>query len=313
MWIWALSERQTGLPAGLYLARLIWTALAGLPLLGYAVWVTNADPFLRIWNQQNLTPSPSIIDLVVSFSPLLLLAGLGAWWLFVNRQKTQERSWDNWRIPLVWAVLALILVYIPLNLQRRFLMGFYIPLAALAPAGLDWLAGGKIRRYWFLAALVFILILPTNLMILLTARSASQAHDPAIYLYRDEMLAFDWLKRQAPARSTVLAAPKTGLLIPAYTGLRVIYGHPFETVDAKANEEAVIAAYSGQHDALDVEQFLEKEGVDLVFYGPRERSLGALPSISPLMPVYQHGAVTIFSVTGSDAPQSETRWLIAVR
>lgn len=313
MWIWAILERQAVLPAGLYLARMSWTALSGLPLLGYAVWVTYTDPYLRVWNQQNLTPSPRIIDLLISFSPLLLLAGLGSWQLIVNRRKERVGIWDNWRIPLVWATLALILVYIPLNLQRRFLMGLYVPLVALTPPGLEWLAGGNVRRYWFLAALVFFLILPTNLVVLLTARHAALTHDPAIYLFRDESLAFDWLHQQAPAGSIVLAAPQTGLLIPGYTGLGVIYGHPFETVDAKKQEQAVIDAYSGRLDAASVQAFLDETGVDFVFYGPRERSLGALPPMSGLMPVYQHGEVTIYSVVAGDVSQSEGRWRLAIR
>ena len=313
IWIWAILEGQADLPVGLYLARLTWTALSGLPLLFYAVWVTYADPYLRVWNQQNLTPSPRIIDLFISFFPLLLLAGLGGWQLIVNRRKEQVGNWDNWRIPLVWAVLALILVYIPLNLQRRFLMGLYVPLAALAAPGLEWLAGGKVRRYWFLAVLVFFIILPTNLVILLTARHAAQTHDPAIYLFRDESLAFNWLHQQAPAGSIVLAAPQTGLLIPGYTGLGVIYGHPFETVNAKKQEQAVIDAYSGRLDAAAVQALLDEYGVDFVFYGPRERSLGALPPMSRLMPVYQHGEVTIYAVVAWDVSRSEGRWRLVIR
>jgi hypothetical protein len=95
----------------------------------------------------------------------------------------------------------------------------------------------------------------------------------------------------------VLAAPQTGLLIPGYTGLKVIYGHPFETVDASEREQEIIAAFSGNLNADDFQSYLDEHGVDFVFYGPRERSLGSLPQISRLVQVYQHGDVSIFAVS----------------
>ena len=300
LWAWTMLDRQANLPKGFYVSRLVWTVAGGLPLLAYAVWVTTVDPSLRVWNEQNQTPSPLLWDLVLSFSPLLILAFLGGWHLIQNRKKADAAGWDTWRIPLVWAVLALVLVYIPWNLQRRFLMGLYIPLSALAPPGLDWLARGKSRRYWFLAALVFLLILPTNLVVLLTARHAALTHDPAVYLYSDEREAFDWMREKAPPESVILASPETGLLVPAYTGLRVLYGHPFETVDAKQQEQAVREAYSGRLDAAEFEAFLDEGGVDYVFYGPRERSLGNLPDTPQLIPAFQQGEVIIYSVLGQD-------------
>ncbi len=86
VWAWSRLDHITALPSNLYLARLIWTIASGLPLLCYAVWVTSVDPFLRAWNQQNLTPSPQLADLIISFSPIVLLAGLGSWWLIRNRR-----------------------------------------------------------------------------------------------------------------------------------------------------------------------------------------------------------------------------------
>jgi hypothetical protein len=38
-----------------YLARLIWIALGGLPLVAYELVVISSDPLLSGWNTQNLT------------------------------------------------------------------------------------------------------------------------------------------------------------------------------------------------------------------------------------------------------------------
>ena len=38
----------------------------------------------------------------------------------------------------------------------------------------------------------------------------------------------------------ILSSPEMGLFIPAQTGRRVLYGHPFETVNADAEKDLVL-------------------------------------------------------------------------
>jgi hypothetical protein len=57
--------------------RCILVFLFGAPLLLYDMWVARVDPVLAGWNAQNLTPSPQLWDLLLSFSPALLLAVVG--------------------------------------------------------------------------------------------------------------------------------------------------------------------------------------------------------------------------------------------
>ena len=91
-----------------------------------------------------------------------------------------------------------------------------------------------------------------------------------------------------------------GSFIPAYTGMRVIYGHPFETVNAPAEEQAVQAFFRGDLTQASQANFLASRGVDMIFYGPREEEM----VISPLSPfsgfvqVFQSGDVTIWAREG---------------
>jgi hypothetical protein len=314
VWVWALLERRTGSEPARRIewfagGRFVTVALGGLPLLAYSVWITYTHPVLRIWNEQNQTPAPPFWDLLVSFSPLILLAVLGGWRLLKERgwreiageggvEATQvypdTSGWTGWRIPLVWAALTLVLIYIPLNVQRRFLMGYTIPLAALAPPALVWLARGRRRNYRVLLAFVVLLMLPTNLLILLSGQQAAQVYDPAVYVYRSEIQAFDWLQREVPPGSLVLSSPQTGLLIPAYTGLNVLYGHPFETAHATEQRQAVTDFFSAGIDAIPQAAFLEEHGIDYVFYGPRERALGGVQMDDRLDLVYQDGSTVIY-------------------
>ena len=65
--------------------------------------------------------------------------------------------------------------------------------------------------------------------------------------------------------------PRLGGFIPAFAGQRVVYGHPYETINAKVREQQVKDFYAG---TIDRAQVLRDETVDYIIVGPRERKLG---------------------------------------
>jgi uncharacterized membrane protein len=136
----------------------------------------------------------------------------------------------------------------------------------------------------------------TNALVLLAARHGAQTNAPALYLTSGEAQAFEWIEAHTPPAALILCAPDTGLLIPAHTGRRVLYGHPYETANAQAEEEAVRQFFSGG--VPDAAAFLQQRGVEYVFYGPREGALGKLPEGLGLEAVYSAGGVTIYQAAG---------------
>ena len=194
----------------------------------YQYFAIISDPILSAWNEQNITPSPGWSDLLISFSPIILLGlfGLRSAW---SNQKT--------RIILIWCAVSLLLIVFPWNLQRRFLTGLYLPLAGLGIIGLKAIAEkiGIKRRALF--TILMILVLPTNLIVIVSGISASAIQDPAIYLSTDEVKMLSWIDKRAGPDDLIAADEQMGLYIPSQTGRRVIYGHPFETINA---EEAQI-------------------------------------------------------------------------
>jgi hypothetical protein len=269
--------------------QVCWVALGGGPIIVYDLLVAKVDPVLAGWNAQNLTPSPPLWDLALSLSPLLVFAFLGVW---AFRRFVPSST----GIFLVWAGLGLVLLYLPFGLQRRFMMGLYVPLVGLAALGLVWIQEKYSERASQRAGRWLLLLsLPTTLVVLLLAFYGIQAHDPVYYLTRGERQALNWIEENTPSRALILAGPDTGLYIPAYTGRRVIYGHPFETVNAQAEEAAVVGFF--QDDGLSSPaDFLEARHVDYLFYGPRERLLGDLPVIPTLQQVYSGEDVSIYQV-----------------
>ena len=284
-------------PSRAVLARLLLIALPAAPALLYDLWIVRVHPALAVWDAQNLTPSPPLWDTLVSLSPALLLTGVAAWRIFLSgKGETDGKTAGSpeWRPLLLWVAISLVMMYLPLGLQRRFMMGIYIPLSGLAALGLEFLAGARARRYRWLVIVVFAFALLTNLILLAGSFVAASTHSPQVYLTRAERDALTWLDAHSAPDALILAAPETGVFIPAHTGRRVLYGHPYETVHADAMEAAVTAFFDGSLTAAEMQDFLRAHGVDLIFYGPRERALGNISAPAGWQIVFQQDDVLIF-------------------
>ncbi len=288
IWDW-LADQQ------LRIAPLIGSLLAGGPLLLYQFIAIQKDPLLSGWNAQNLTPAPAVWDLLIALFPAVLLAIFALW-----RDRKQAIAADK-RLLVVWFVLGMTLIYMPFNLQRRFMFGLYIPTAALAVAGLSelsWLRGRLHgARLWPFVLGASVL---TNAIILLAVLGGVMAHSPDLYLTQSEASALSWIGQNTPPKAVILCSPEFGKYIPAQTGRRVVYGHPFETVAASEKRDNVLAFYHGGWDAATAKSFLDENHVDYVLVGPRERPLIEvyLLFLEDYRLVYQKDTTMIYAVGG---------------
>ena len=270
--------------------RLIFVLLGGLPMMIYQIWITQSNPELAAWNAQNFTASPAIWDLILSYSPIILLAIPGGYLVWKSKESKAM-------LLLIWAVLGLLMLYIPWSLQRRFLLGYMIPLAGLAAVGLDHLFMQHRKSALVLLILVVLLIVPTNLMILVGGIQAVNVNEPKILLSHEEIAALNWIALNADQEAIVLASPEMGLFVPAYTGRRVVYGHPFETISAAEMQEAVEDFFSGQ---IDIEELPVSKEVDFILYGPREKEFGTITLAGEFKLVHHSGDVRIFEITSQN-------------
>jgi asparagine N-glycosylation enzyme membrane subunit Stt3 len=275
------SRGASGFPRFQFSAAVI-AGLITAPLLIYLYSATQADEVLRAWSQQNQTPSPPPIDYLLGYGLLWIFAFFGA------RQAWRRKSdWDV--LLLVWVGLTLLLLYAPFPLQRRFSLGLHVPIGILAAIGLTEI----VRAKWPRRALIGVTLL-TSLFIELALFGGAAARDPRIYLTTNEAAALTWLQANAPRDAVVLASPEIGAFIPAFAGQRVVYGHPYETVNAKTREQQVKDFYA---DAPDHAQLLDDYAVTHIVVGPREKKLGAFDVARlPLEEVFSSGDVVVYRV-----------------
>ena len=213
----AVQERKLNLNA-----YLIYS-LAALPYLLYSLWAIQSQPQLMIWNRQNVTSSAPFWQLIISFSPALIFAAFSFFSL-----ETYQRQ--EMRISLLWVWVALVICILPISLQRRFLVGLYIPLTLLAVYTITKIRNIRIKRYAQIGYLI--LSLPTNIIILVLALYGISTQSSDLYQSRSKLEAIQWLDQNTNSTDVVFASVKDGSILPGLAGVRVLYGHPYETPDA---------------------------------------------------------------------------------
>lgn len=272
-------------------ASWVYPALVGLgsaPVLVYQEWLVHQDPLWLSWNAQNLTPTPPPWDLLLAFSPALVFAVLG---MITIIRARDSRS----RILVCWFVICLLLLYFPFNLQRRFMLGLFIPVVGLAVEGIHLTVSRSLLRTHWLPAAIFCSSILTNLILLFGMGSAMQNHQPALYLTKNLSDSMAWIRQNTPQNALVLSTAEIGLWIPSFTGRRVIYGHPFETVNASAEKQLVEDFFSNAMDANQGKQLIIERQVDYILYDAYSDESPSRPMIlDSLKVLYQVGNVQIF-------------------
>jgi hypothetical protein len=284
-----------------------WVALVilpALPVLLYYLVVTNTNDALRIWNEQNQTPSPTVDRYLLGFGLLLILAIPGVW----RAVRRFERDGD--RFMLLWLVVNALLLYAPFNLQRRFAIGLIIPIVYFGVRALEDYWFHVISFKWRAPALIALIVflLPSNIISfglplvgVIDPESGVKGRLLSPSGYAEAMR---WLNVNGRVDDVVLAPPDPSLWIPAYTPLRVVYGHPFETVDAEQKLREVEAFYGdtlADNACLDLMarynvRFILAKATPSSRRAPDEWPMRCLAALGLQTPLRSFGDVSLFEV-----------------
>lgn len=281
------SSVSDGAPwRGAFVAALS-AVIASLPWLAYDLLVYTTNPALAAWSYQNVTPTPAPADLLLGFGLLTPLAVVGTSVAVCKHNRPA-------RMLAVWSGITLALIYVPIALQRRLLIGLGVALAMLAGIGLS-----RLPRFVTILTVAFSWLGVGFQLFVFTAGAlgAVQGRDQAaaLYISTDEAAAMHWLLSHGKD-AVVLAAPRTGNVLPGQSGVRSFCGHPFETIDAKTKAAQAEAFFRGEMPNETWRMLRERYAIRFVFVGPYERRLGARRLPDDLVPVFQQGDVTVYRV-----------------
>ncbi|MGA9533828.1 MAG: hypothetical protein WBR18_14005 [Anaerolineales bacterium] len=262
-------------------------AVGALPWITYDYWLTRNHVVLAAWNAQNQTPSPSPWAYLAGFGLVLALAVVGG-------LQSAVRRGPEGRLLITWVLVNMLLLYAPFNLQRRFSLALFLPLAALAAFGLRAIVTKQPRLRW-LTSVVVLLSLPSNLLVAAAGVSLAASGSPENTMTSGEADGYFWAAEHFQGSPLVLAATRTGNRLPAYADCRVLIGHPFETPDAAIRQARVEELYGGMGEAGWLDQ-LRQEGISYVVLGPYEDEL-ITGAASPNLPIaFQSAGFTVYSV-----------------
>ena len=265
--------------------RLAVVLAVAAPFALYDVWIVVSDPDIALFNAQDLAPTASVPELLLGGGLLLLLAVIGG----VIALKRFAGHRDN-RIELIavlWGLVGVLMMYSPSLQQHRFAFALFIPLGVLAVIAIQ-----QVRRLERPAARLAIMAMLslTNILFLIVLFATLNHGNTNLFVTDAEWKAMQFLRAAVPQHTVVLASPEMGLYIPAWSGQRVVYGHPIETLHNTLRRTQVTAFYTGT--LSDTAAFLAP--VDVIFMGTRERALGSPQIPASYKQIYVDGDTAIY-------------------
>jgi hypothetical protein len=245
LYVIILALRSRRLP----LLEITWvslTILPALPILIYYAMVMIAETPLSTWIAQNqIAPLPP--DRYLFGFGLPLLAALPGLW---RALRYFERDGD--RFMLLWLIVNAIILYLPLPMPQRSVIGLFIPIVYFATRAMEDFWFERIPAKWRDAALIafFVFIVPSNVLMaivpMIGINDPVRGEEGGLMMPAGYTDAFRWLNSTGEDSVVVLAQPLPSLWLPAYTPMRVVYGHPYDTLESSKRLSDVQLWYAGQ-------------------------------------------------------------------
>lgn len=281
--------RRNGSIKLIHFSALSMIALSQIPLLYYNFFVFNRDPFWSQFTFQNQTLSPP---------PLFYFWGFAPFWLFaVYGILLALRERDPGMLAITaWSTGGFVLAYLPVAIQRRFILGITIPLAILAVYGLGHLVHRLPILLKRMNVVYFSYILLASVSSIYLSLGSSQfmrTLPPDKFYPRDLETAIAWLDGTASPNDFVLGSIPTSQLIAQRTGLKVYVGHEMETIHYVDKKNEMESFYK----RISTNDWLTQTRVKWIIYGPYEKKISSSFTPGPeLEMVYKNDMVVVYRV-----------------
>jgi hypothetical protein len=304
-WIGLLWEKRK--PCWHDVGALAAIALSQVPLFVYNGLVFKSGPIWEAFVAQNITLSPPPAYYFWGYLLFWPFVVIGIGQLLMNlKVGNLSKLVDN--LPgltagMFWVIGVLVLAYLPTVLQRRFLLGYPVPLSiltvhALKSSVFPWLERRRVHWLQYIKGFIPVFLIAFSMIssLLLSVNTAWSASQRSQVLFDPGGLvnAVDWLGAHAEDGDIVVAAEETGLLVAARTGLPVYLGHPIETMDYPNKSLQVRDFYQGKVEP----DWMHEAGVRWVIWGPAEKELSGSSEFGiGLKSVYKNQDTVIYKIT----------------
>ncbi|MBI4090886.1 MAG: hypothetical protein HY422_02580 [Candidatus Komeilibacteria bacterium] len=251
--LWRTNSMRPMLKAAIVLA-------GGTLAMLYNVHIIASEPVIAEWLKQNLVYSPPLRNYLWGYGMLIPLWLLGAVQLWRDK-----RNNPLWMLLLIWSIVVWILLYLPLDLNRRFTNGFHIPLALIASVGF-------LRIYSHLGRSIVkkigagLLLWGTVLSSLVFFLFVNLYFAPNVYGYgyyyvtAEEQGVIDFLaKESSPGQGLLVSDEKLAFTLTSQLNRPVFRGHDHQTPHLLLKQQQVDWFFADQ----DTDTALERKRVFL--------------------------------------------------
>jgi len=237
--------------------------LISSPIVVYMILVNFLDPFFKAWSVQNLILSPHPLHYLVAYGAVVPLVVVGS-------IVSLRRDWYlNWTL-VGWVICLPLLVYAPVNMQRRLADGVWAAIIILTIIGLEAIRGKL--ALWVRSGL-FLLLLSSLILIYGGVNVVLNPSAP-LFIPVDEALLYERISSHLTPGKVALASFDEGNALPAWLPLRVVIGHGPESVGLADLKPKVAAFYGAGMTDQERLVFIKQNQVDYILWGPAERALG---------------------------------------
>jgi hypothetical protein len=257
--------------------------LISLPSILYHFWLIQKNPVIGQRAVQNVTTISPLIFVLMGYGFLWLGLFLGIFFLIKNKAFN-----DRFIFLLSWLVVNLVLIYSPFPFHSRYTQGLHVVLVIFTVVGLFYLyqylqtkLKPKTFNFWinnyFLWFLLFLIwFLPSTIYSLsrdFYNFTFQTGEAEVIYLPQDVVEAMRWLESR-PKGQVVLAADIPAKFTPGFSGQTVYLAHAHETLFFSAKTVYLLWFFVDNENNEAKVRFLNKRGIDYVFYSDYEKELG---------------------------------------
>jgi hypothetical protein len=191
------------------------------------------------------------------------------------------------------------MILMPIGLQRRFLVGYYLPVVVLFYSGLSLIINQKIKSEKIikrLLILLFIFSLPSTLIVYSGGIKAIIDKNDSLFMPKSIYSAGTWMDKNLDPGVVILSSPESGSIIPSILYSKVVCCHPFETVNYERTKTLVSAFWNNEMDLKSQRSTINKLKVDYIYYGFYEMKYQKPLILRELPIVYQTPDVVIYEV-----------------
>lgn len=273
------------------------------PALLYYLYLIAFDWLTATRALQNINLTPNIWLMLLGFGLLVPLALLG-WNQFKKNATPSHLTY----LILLWLPLHWLLIYIPLNFQRRLTHGLHVVTALFAWIGISLTYAYFKKRFPEFsptkkiltlagANLAALLLIFTTLGNWLTEFDVIHKKQDHIFLSAAQQSSFTWMQNNLSEKDVVLADTFSGILTPGFSGKTSFAGHGVETAYYHCcKQHQVFWFFDSATTDEKRKQFLRDNNITHVYHNPRffEQPTFDIVNAQYLNQVFRHDDITIF-------------------